>query len=82
MSVCDLANDIRVKQSESQRLLDTLLFYQWLEEHGLNWDQIKGIRQIKQLIDFKLVDDTTVVLPWPPFSDDVIYNRSKTEEIE
>jgi len=37
-------------------------------------------RKFSRLIVFKLVDGTTRVLPWPPFHDDVIFNRSRLEK--
>jgi len=107
MSVTTLVDDIQAKRAESERLLDMLKYYEWLEEHGLSWDQIKGIRpnqgvgpygrvafkdwqqvpksirdryeykKVKKLIDIRLPDGTTTMLPWPPFHDDVIYNRSR-----
>ena len=130
---------IRDTQKESARLLTVLDFYGWLEDHGLSWNMIKGIRPLDntprsisefkstcrshglmevwerynhalfvlkdgpfggirwrkvdssyegdepqerrpcayrdKFIDFKLTDGTQLVLPWPPFPENVIYNK-------
>lgn len=136
---------IRAKQSESERLLLLLDFYGWLEDHGLSWDIVKGIRPLDntpvsrnefkrtfrqngrldlwekyntapfiegdrrpgrlfgnwqlvsedydgpakvtrrpktyrgKFIDILLKDGKKVILPWPPFPQDVIYNRRRYE---
>lgn len=114
MTVATIVDDIQAKRAEQTRLLDTLKFYEWLEDHGLSWDVIQGIRPIegrgpygrigfsewnkmspemrkrykgeqrtiRRLIDFKLKDGSIVVLPWPPFDDDVIYNRKRYPMME
>lgn len=130
---------LRELRAEQDRLLQTLEFYAWLEDHGTSWDQIAGIRpldntprsrtefkfscrrhQLQDLwerynhedmvyvgfglgyawvryafevhgddyevvrrpkayqgkfIDTKLKTGEQLVLPWPPFHEDVIYNR-------
>jgi len=78
---------IAVKHAESLRLLQMLAYYEWLERHALSWDQIAGVRLAKSLricprpsdrkVDYKLQDGSTRILPWPPFHDDVIYNKSR-----
>ncbi len=113
MSKNNLINSAQQKVFEQSRLLDMLKYYEWLVQHGLSWDKIKGIRPLDntpanwakvpleirrqhtkkvqtvcglvsrkehfaKLIDYKLQDGTLIVLPWPPFDNNVIYNRRRT----
>ena len=134
---------VRQLSSERDRLLETLEFYAWLEEHGTSWDQIKGVRPLDntprsrtefkascrrhgkmdiwnqynfadmvyvqrsalgyawvkfdpevhaeyaneverkphayqgRFIDILLKTGEQLILPWPPFSQDVVYNRKR-----
>ena len=47
-NITELLDSMELKQKESKRLLDTLKYYNWLEEHGTSWDQIKGHRNLKR----------------------------------
>lgn len=134
---------IRELSAERDRLLALLDFYGWLEEHGLSWEQIKGLRPLDntrttqkefknscrrtgrmdlwekyntadmvyapngfgrfnwyvykpkihedkypivrrdhpysgKFIDLKMKAGNNVILPWPPFPENVIYNDKKT----
>ncbi len=79
--------------SESQRLVSTLEYYDWLSDHGICWSQVCGILKLENEVrvsrfktatdlklSLKLRDGTVTELPWPPFSDDVIFNRKKTTD--
>lgn len=129
---------IRELTAEQDRLLQMLEFYNWLEEHGTSWDQVKGIRPLDntprhfsefrascrrhnlmhiwekyntadmvyvscgymnrwvkydpevhvglqvehrsfpyrgRFIDIMLKNGEQLVLPWPPYPENVIYNR-------
>lgn len=44
--ITDQIDKIQAKRSEADRLLKTLEFYEWLKDHSVNWEAIKGIRQM------------------------------------
>ena len=84
---------MQTKISESQRLVSTLQYYDWLSEHGICWSQVCGILKLETEVrvsrfktatelklSLKLRDGTVHELPWPPFDDDVIFNRKKTDD--
>jgi len=136
---------IRQLKSEQDRLLQTLEFYAWLEQHGTHWSEIQSLRPLDntprsqsefkascrrhgqmdlwnesnhanmvkvptgrntyiwqvydpakhmehfesvvrrprayagRFIDLKLKDGRQMILPWPPFDEDVVYNRKRAE---
>ena len=81
----DQIDDIKLKQAEQQRLMDTLLYYKWMEQFGFTWADVKGVaivpenpRSVKRTLNlsFKLKDGTIVQTPMPPYDNNVIFNRS------
>jgi len=101
MASSTILDKIEARQAESRRLTQMLRYYVWLEEHGLSWNVIAGVRgpfpssfktkqayrttcrtlgiefnpKVRQLISYKLRDESEVVLPAPPFPENVIFNR-------
>jgi len=110
----DIAEAMGRKQAEAKRLVDTLCYYEWLEQHSVDPMTIQGVRRLTltdrgydrplamkiqrskgkwvesprrgrtkvyprpgDQLSLKLKDGTDVNLDWPPFDDDVIYNKSR-----
>lgn len=93
--------------AEQQRMIATLRYYIWLEDHGVSRPWTKGItvsriaarkryptgaewskvpREIrnrfpprvrKPVITYRFKDGSELVLPWPPFDDEIIFGTKK-----
>ena len=90
MSVANTIGAMNTKIDEQRRLLDTLEYYQWLKFQGISYSDVCGLREGKpkvrrftspeRTLDVLLKDGSNIVIPWPPFDDDVIFKRKKTDD--